>query len=234
MKWLIRHAWSCAVALSLFGVSFPLFADEPCDLGVHFGPVSFGDVSPFAAVGEVLAGTGVSLAESGNFGSAGTVTARDVSGTVGEAVRRLTEGTGLQYTCRNGVMRVTRKAGAVAVSSEAAAHPSAVTAAAAIPAVTPPPAVTGSAPAVMQPQPVDRPRLQLAVHRGDSLKARLAEFAQNNGYRLNWSGDDLFARQEALFTGSGFEDVVNQFLLAARVTGYLSSDGGRVLNVMVR
>ncbi len=231
---------------------------DDCNLGAHFGPVSFENERPVAALRKILAGTGISLVETGEF-DAGTISAQNVSGTVGEVIRRLAEGTGLTYTCRNGVMRVSqtphpatnRPASAGAAADLPAPQGPAVTAQAASPPTTSPlttsPLTTLPQTAVPQPSspqaalPAYHPSVPLLpeksvlqVRQGDSLKARLIEFARLNQYQVSWAGDDLFARQDARFFGDNFEDVANKFLTAAKITGYISDDEGKTLNVFVR
>lgn len=203
----------------LMGFHHASYAADDCNLDVHFGPVSFDNERPVAALRKILAGTGISLVESGEF-DAGTITAQNVSGTVGAAVQRLAEGTGLLYACHNGVMRVSQKSHVLPT-----------------PVVTPP-VTTATAPLLNMPATVTTGAaplsLSLSIHKGDSLKAQLSAFAKINHYQVNWSGDDLFARQDVVFAGDEFEEVVNRYLQAAKITGYISNDEGKVINVFVQ
>lgn len=185
-----------------------------CDLGAHFGPVSFENERPVAALRKILTGTGISLIESGEF-NAGTISAQNVSGTVGEAVRRLAEGTGLDYSCNNGVMRVAQKPHAAPL----AATPTP------LPVTTPPPVISALSTPV---------KSIISIRNGDSIRARLTRFAQENQYQISWSGDDLFAKKNANFIGDSFEDVINKFFIATRITGYITKDEGKMLNVFVQ
>ncbi len=223
----------CGIVVSLFVgmllASNPGLAESDkvagnCNLDVHFGPVSFENEPPVTALRKILAGTGISLVESGEF-DAGTISAQDVSGTVGEAVRRLAEGTGLQYVCRNGVMRVSQQPHRPVASAATVAQPLSLSEPSPVVAVEANSANRGVTPAQV---------LDFDIHEGDSLKSRLIAFAHANHYQVSWSGDDLLAKQDARFVGSNFEEVVNRFLLAAKITGYLSKDEGEVLNVFVR
>ena len=203
---------------ALFQVSYFAEAEE-CQLGAHFGPVSFDNERPVAALRKILKGTGISLIESGEF-DVGTISARNVSGTVGEAVRRLAEGTNLNYTCNNGVMRVSQKPHPVSVVLPSAASPVAATAPERLP---------------RQPVPPSLPAGSLIkISSGDSIRARLTQFAKENQYRISWTGDDLFAKRDADFTGDNFEDVINKFFIATKITGYITKDEGRMLNVFVQ
>lgn len=190
---------------------------EECQLGAHFGPVSFDNERPVAALRKILKGTGISLIESGEF-DAGTISARNVSGTVGEAVRRLAEGTDLSYTCNNGVMRVSQKRHPVSVA------PSSPALAVSTPAPAPLPKLPPSLPA----------KSLIKISSGDSIRARLTQFAKENQYQISWTGDDLFAKKDANFTGDDFEDVINKFFIATKITGYITKDEGRMLNVFVQ
>ena len=202
---------------ALFQVSYFAEAEE-CQLGAHFGPVSFDNERPVAALRKILKGTGISLIESGEF-DAGTISARNVSGTVGEAVRRLAEGTNLNYTCNNGVMRVSQKQ-----------HPVSV----ALPSVASPVATAAPAPLPQLPPPALPAKSLIKISSGDSIRARLTQFAKENQYRISWTGDDLFAKRDADFTGDNFEDVINKFFIATKITGYITKDEGRMLNVFVQ
>ncbi len=193
---------------------------EECQLGAHFGPVSFDNERPVAALRKILKGTGISLVETGEF-DAGTISARNVSGTVGEAVRRLAEGTNLNYTCNNGVMRVSQKPHPVNVALHSPAAPTAAETAPQPPAKLPLP----------QPTPA---HASIKISAGDSIRARLTQFAKENQYRISWSGDDLFAKKDADFTGDNFEDVINKLFIATKITGYITKDEGRMLNVFVQ
>lgn len=190
---------------------------EECALGAHFGPVSFDDERPVAALRKILAGTGISLVETGEF-DAGTISARNVAGTVGEAVRRLAEGTNLNYTCNNGVMRVSQKP-----------HP------AIAPATTEPKvhALAAKIPPT-NPQPAAPVKSVISINTGDSIRAKLAQFAKENQYQVSWTGDDLFAKQDVRFVGENFEDVINKFFIATKITGYITRDEGKMLNVFVQ
>ncbi|HET9112952.1 MAG TPA: hypothetical protein VFN66_03670 [Burkholderiales bacterium] len=194
------------------------FADaDECRLGAHFGPVTFDNERPVAALRQILKGTGISLIESGEF-DAGTISARNVSGTVGEAVQRLAEGTNLSYTCNNGVMRVSQKP-----------RPSNV----ALPELVSPVAATAPLPQLSAPKA--RPAISsIKISSGDSIRARLTQFAKANQYQVSWTGDDLFAKKDASFTGDNFEDVINKFFIATKITGYITKDEGRMLNVFVQ
>ncbi len=213
------HAWICFLIAAIVCEASAARADD-CNLAAHFGPVSFDNERPVAALRKILTGTGISLVESGEF-NAGTISAQNVSGTVGEAVRRLAEGTGLVYTCSNGVMRVSQKphpaaaAGTTDHTDLAAAPMKAVPVK---PAAPPPPPTQAI----------------IRISDGDSIRARLTEFAKANHYRVSWSGDDLFAKKSADFVGNSFEDVVNKFLIATKITGYITKDEGKTLNVFVQ
>ncbi|MHB1676081.1 MAG: hypothetical protein ACYCSS_00910 [Sulfuriferula sp.] len=192
-------------------------ADE-CHLGAHFGPVSFDNEQPVAALRKILTGTGISLVESGEFDT-GTISARNVSGTVGEVVRRLAEGTGLNYTCNNGVMRVSQKPHPVTATITTVSSPAATSA----PLIAKPPA----------PPPMPAKSI-IKISDGDSIRAKLTQFAKDNQYQISWNGDDLFAKKDANFIGDNFEDVINKFFIATKITGYITKDEGRVLNVFVQ
>ncbi len=85
------------------------------------------------------------------------------------------------------------------------------------------------------PETVNQPAiLQLTIQTGDSIRFRLSDFAKQNGYLLNWAGNDLVARQTAVFSGTSAEAVFNHVLMAAKVVGYLSQDEEKVLNVYVK
>lgn len=201
-------------------VQVPHFADaDECQLGAHFGPVSFDNERPVAALRKILKGTGISLIETGEF-DAGTISARNVSGTVGEAVRRLAEGTNLSYTCNNGVMRVSQKPRTENVALPALAP--------AVAATVPTPLAPLPAPKALQAKP------SIKISSGDSIRARLTQFAKANQYQISWTGDDLFAKKDASFTGDDFEDVINKFFIATKITGYITKDEGRILNVFVQ
>lgn len=226
---LTRWGMAAGLLMGMLLTSVPGLADAEkmtgnCNLDVHFGPVSFENEPPVAALRKILAGTGISLIESGEF-DAGTISAQNVSGTVGEAVRRLAEGTGLQYVCRNGVMRVSQQPHLPVASAATVAPPLSLP--------EPAPVVAVVADSVIRPE-APAHQLDFDIHEGDSLKSRLIAFAHANHYQVSWNGDDLLAKQDARFVGSNFEEVVNRFLLAAKITGYLSKDEGEVLNVFVR
>ncbi len=218
-KWL----WIGMLCMALTS-GMPVRADD-CDLGAHFGPVSFDNERPVAALRKILAGTGISLIESGEFDGT-TISAHDVSGTVGEAVQRLAEGTGLQYSCHNGVMRVSQKA----QPAQAVQHGASVTPARAVVAAPGTVRVGGGTPGAAPEASI----LVLTLRQGDSLKAALSGFAKRYGYDVSWRGDDLFARQDASFTGKTFDEVVNRFLAAARIRAYVTNDEGNILNVFVQ
>lgn len=84
------------------------FAATDCDLNRSFGPVSFNHDRPAQAIKKILDGTGIALVEPGDIGM-GTITARNIQGSVKGAMERLSEGAGLTYTCKNGVMRLAEK-----------------------------------------------------------------------------------------------------------------------------
>ena len=219
-KWILAGVLACTAWV-------PAWADD-CDLSAHFGPVSFDNERPVAALRKILAGTGISLIESGEFEGT-TISAHDVSGTVGEAVQRLTEGTGLQYSCHNGVMRVSQKA-QPAQPAQAAQHGASVTPARTTVAAPGAVRVGGGTPDAAPKASI----LVLTLRQGDSLKAALSGFARRYGYDVSWRGDDLFARQDASFTGKTFDEVVNRFLDAARIRAYVTNDEGNILNVFVQ
>jgi hypothetical protein len=220
--------WILAGVLCLACTAWvPAWADD-CDLSAHFGPVSFDNERPVAALRKILAGTGISLIESGEFDGT-TISAHDVSGTVGEAVQRLTEGTGLQYSCHNGVMRVSQKA-QPAQPAQAAQYGTSVTPARTAVAAPGAVQVGGGTPGAAPKASI----LVLTLRQGDSLKAALSGFARRYGYDVSWRGDDLFARQDASFTGKTFDEVVNRFLDAARIRAYVTNDEGNILNVFVQ
>lgn len=214
----MRNLIKCLFLAAVIPVSHIAYAEE-CQLGAHFGPVSFDNERPVAALRKILKGTGISLIESGEF-DAGTISARNVSGTVGEAVRRLAEGTNLNYTCNNGVMRVSQKPHPVNVALPSHASPA--------PATAPQP------PAKLPVPPPLPANTVIRISAGDSIRARLTQFAKENQYRISWSGDDLFAKKDADFTGDNFEDVVNKLFIATKITGYITKDEGRMLNVFVQ
>lgn len=163
------------------------------------------------------------MIEAGEF-DAGTISALNVSGTVGDAVRRLAEGTNLNYTCNNGVMRVSQKPHPVSVALPSHASPDA----------TPAPAPAPEHLPMLPVQPSLPARSLIKISAGDSIRARLTQFAKENQYRISWTGDDLFAKKDADFTGDNFEDVINKFFIATRITGYITKDEGRMLNVFVQ
>lgn len=225
-KWILAGVLACTAWVSAW-------ADD-CDLSAHFGPVSFDNERPVAALRKILAGTGISLIESGEFDGT-TISAHDVSGTVGEAVQRLTEGTGLQYSCHNGVMRVSQKAQPAQLAqpaqpAQAAQHGASVTPARTVVAAPGAVRVGGGTPDAAPKASI----LVLTLRQGDSLKAALSGFARRYGYDVSWRGDDLFARQDASFTGKTFDEVVNRFLDAARIRAYVTNDEGNILNVFVQ
>lgn len=74
----------------------------------------------------------------------------------------------------------------------------------------------------------------ISIHNGDSIRSVLTKFAKNNNYKVDWTGDDLFAKKGADFVGSSFEDVINKFFVATRITGYIATDESGVLNVFVQ
>ncbi len=197
---------------------------EECNLAAHFGPVSFENERPGAALRKILAGTGIALIESGEFNT-GTISARNVSGTVGEVIQRLTEGPGLRYSCHNGVMRVEQSPAAIGEQSVSSGKG----------LVTEP--FSGTSASLNQPHEpnaLSPNQAVLHVQKGDSLKAILTGFAKQYQYEVSWTGDDLYAKQNAEFTGDSFEDVANKFFVAAKITGYLSNDEGKIRNVLVR
>ena len=219
-KWILAGVLACTAWA-------PTWADD-CDLSAHFGPVSFDNERPVAALRKILAGTGISLIESGEFDGT-TISAHDVSGTVGEAVQRLTEGTGLQYSCHNGVMRVSQKAQPTQ-PTQSARRGASVTPAQAVVAAPGAARASGGTPGAAPEATI----LVLTLRQGDSLKAALSGFAKRYGYDVSWRGDDLFARQDASFTGKTFDEVVNRFLAAARIRAYVTNDEGNILNVFVQ
>jgi hypothetical protein len=176
---LIAMGWSCVVK-----------AGE-CNLQVPFGPVSFNREQPVVALRKILAGTGISLMESDEQGGV-NITANNVAGTVDEAVLRMAEGTGLQYTCRNGVMRVAQPL--LAVDSPDSSMPE-----------------TGN-------QSSDQKLTFIQIHKGDSLKAQLVNFAQHHRCVVRWEGDDVLAPQDALFSADSVEKVIRKFLLAEKMS----------------
>jgi hypothetical protein len=181
------------IGLLAMGVSFVVKAGEPgdCNLQVPFGPVSFEKEQPVAALRKILAGTGISLVQSGEPDGV-NITANNVSGTVDEAMVRLAEGTGLQYSCRNGVMRVAQSLSTKVGSDLFMPVPEART--------------------------LDSKKIFIQLHRGDSLKESLMAFAQRYHCVVHWAGNDLLAQQDALFTGSSVEAVAREFLLAAKMS----------------
>ena len=205
------------LAMLLFLIAFiPSIAlADGCDLEAHFGPVSFQNERPVAALRKILTGTGISLVEAGEF-DAGTISAQNISGTVGEAVRRLTEGTGLDYSCNNGVMRVSQKQH---VSDPALSAASSMVTATMQPAIL---------------APVAPAKSIIRISDGDSIRAKLTQFAKDNQYQISWNGDDLFAKKNADFVGDNFEDVLNKFFIATKITGYITKDEGKMLNVFVQ
>ncbi len=219
-KWILAGVLACTAWV-------PAWADD-CDLSAHFGPVSFDNERPVAALRKILAGTGISLIESGEFDGT-TISAHDVSGTVGEAVQRLTEGTGLQYSCHNGVMRVSQKAQPTQ-PTQSARRGASVAPAQAVVAAPGAARASGGTPGAAPEATI----LVLTLRQGDSLKAALSGFAKRYGYDVSWRGDDLFARQDASFTGKTFDEVVNRFLAAARIRAYVTNDEGNILNVFVQ
>uniref|UniRef100_E6QVE2 Uncharacterized protein n=1 Tax=mine drainage metagenome TaxID=410659 RepID=E6QVE2_9ZZZZ len=181
------------VGLIAMGLSFVVKAGEPgeCNLQVPFGPVSFEKEQPVAALRKILAGTGISLVQSGETHGL-SITANNVSGTVDEAMVRLAEGTGLHYICRNGVMRVVQP-----LSTKVG---------------------TDLFMPVPEAQTLNSKKIFIQLHRGDSLKESLMAFAQRYHCVVHWAGNDLLAQQDALFTGSSVEAVAREFLLAAKMS----------------
>ena len=205
------------IAMAIFLIAFipSVVLADGCDLDAHFGPVSFENERPVAALRKILTGTGISLIETGEF-DAGTISAQNVAGTVGEAVRRLAEGTGLEYTCNNGVMRVAQKQHVPAPALGSATPMLATTVQSAILA------------------PVAPVKSIIKISDGDSIRAKLTQFAKDNQYQISWNGDDLFAKKNADFVGDNFEDVINKFFIATKITGYITKDEGKMLNVFVQ
>lgn len=93
------------VALILCAPIQAIFASDGCNLEVGFGPVSFEQLHPIAALKQVLVGTGISLIDSPELNSI-RISAHQVSGILSQALQRMSEGTGLDYPCHDGVMRV--------------------------------------------------------------------------------------------------------------------------------
>lgn len=74
----------------------------------------------------------------------------------------------------------------------------------------------------------------IRINNGDSIRAKLTEFSKDNNYKVDWTGDDLFAKKGANFVGNNFEDVINKFFVATKITGYIATDESGVLNVFVQ
>lgn len=60
---------------------------------------------------------------------------------------------------------------------------------------------------------------------GKSVKSILAAACAQNGYTMNWKGQDLFAKYDATFEEKSFEDAVNSLLVAVQTAGYISTKG---------
>lgn len=71
---------------------------------------------------------------------------------------------------------------------------------------------------------------------GLGVKAVLETAAKANGYILNWEGEDLYVRYGANFTGSTFEDMLNQIFSSIKVNGYISNNAnnGREIYVVTK
>lgn len=74
----------------------------------------------------------------------------------------------------------------------------------------------------------------VTVKSGDSLRTALESLADKSGYAVDWTGPDLFFKQDARFDGETFQEVANKILTASRLIGYMNKDEGKVLHVFVQ
>jgi hypothetical protein len=174
------------------------------------------------------------------------VSAYGVTGAVDQVLSALTKQAGLSYSVSGCLITIAPEAVSapvVNVSAPApsqpmptsvwANNPAPITPVTAAPLPTALPtssAIVATAPAPSMPLP----DIALAIREGDSIKAKVTEYAKAHNYSVNWSGSDLFASRTMTFSGSNFEDTLNKLFVASKISGVIANDEGGVVNVYVQ
>lgn len=149
-------------------------------------------------------------------GSTGMVTAHDVSGPLNQVLDSLSDKAGMSYQANDCLIEFKKAIIPLSAPAESGSQ------------------AGRASPINQQAAPLAPKIYAISIAARQSIKLVVTQFAKENGFAVNWNGDDMFAKTQAIFAGDTFESALNKLFVAARITAVIASDEGNVVNVYVK